>query len=183
MQHAGVAHPGRSIAKVSMKDEARSKASRSKAGPQAGEPAATASGSVRTKSNDGQEDGPRGGYGEPETTGLSQLSDIVTLESAPQHVEGALSRGQEQHGLNEQVRSSLRSPSLSIGRARTPVDGCMVNHNGAALRRRRWLWHVVSTRRRAQHVGRASHQAQHALHSVSIGISTSVSRSGHCVDS
>lgn len=86
-----------------MKDDSRSNASRAKAVSQAGEPVETASGSARSKSNDAHDDGPRGGYGEPETTGLSQLSDIVTLESAPQHADRSLLRGQEQHGMHEQV--------------------------------------------------------------------------------
>ena len=104
MQRDSDAHPGRLNGKVIMKDDARGKTGRPKALVQPGETADTASGSARTKSNDALDDGPRGGYGEPETTGLSQLSDIVTLESAPQHANGSLLRVQEQHSMHEQVR-------------------------------------------------------------------------------
>ena len=75
-------------------------------------------------------------YGEPETTGLSQLSDIVTLESTPKHVIHPDAR--DCHSELEQVSRTpdlvphihLKSPPVTSG---SPVTFFATRDVGAGL--------------------------------------------------
>ena len=91
------------------------------------EPTETVSGSDMVISGEvaTDEDGRRATFhGEPETTGLSQLSDIVTLETAPHHIIGSNVNIGEHLGELEQASctpdlcctaSTKNNPSLRLG--------------------------------------------------------------------